>query len=193
MCEPTTIALGVMAVVSAYQAYESSKSQKEQAKYQEAVANNNAVAEEYARQDAVDRGNQRANAAISAGQDLKSAQEAAFSSRGLSLSSGTPFAILGDTSYLAGIDAATERENASREAYGHQVNQMNFRAESGLQRYRASQQNPGRAAGLSLLSSAAQFGASGGFNSTGGNLNGTTLAQNRATASFDPNLLPATN
>ena len=169
MCDPATGTITLMStlkaaaavsaiVVPAYMAHQQTQAQKEQAKFQEAIQRNNAIAADYAARDAIDRGGQKANRALSAGQDLKSAQEAAFASRGLSLSSGTPFAILGDTSYLSEIDAATARDNAAKEAYGHRVSQTNALAQAEVHASEADNANPALAAAGSLLSSASQFG-----------------------------------
>lgn len=61
-------------------------------------------------------------------QQLKSSQRASFASRGVALDEGSPLAVLVSTDYMGEVDAATIRENASREAWGYRVGASNYRA-----------------------------------------------------------------
>lgn len=184
MCEPTTIAYAVSAVVGAYGAYSSSQAAKAQAEYQAEVERNNATIAGYQRDDAIMRGGEEANRLQREAERMRGAQVARLASNGLDISSGTPLAILEDSMFFGQQDAAMARNNAAREAWGYDVQGQNAMASAGMYSNAAKAQKPGQAAGLSLLSSAAQFGAGGGFKTTGGGINmqgqGKALTNNTA-------------
>lgn len=171
MCEPTTIAYAVAAVVGAYGAYSSAQSQKAQNEYMADVERNNATVAKHQREDAIMRGGEEANRVQREAERMRGTQVARLASNGLDISSGTPLAILEDSMFFGQQDAATVRNNAAREAWGYDVQGQNAQASAGMYSSAAKAQKPGQAAGLSLLSSSAQFGAAGGLKTTG---SGTT-------------------
>lgn len=165
MCEPTTIAYGVAAVVAAYGAYSSSQASKAQAQYQSDVEQNNATIASYQREDAIARGGEEANRVQREAERMRGAQVARLASNGLDINSGTPLAILEDSVFFGQQDAATARGNAAREAWGYDVQGQNSLSSATMYSNAARNQKPGQAAGLSLLSSASMYGAGGGFSS----------------------------
>lgn len=171
MCEPTTIAYAVAAVIGAYGAYSASASSKAQAEYQSDMAENNAKVSKWQAEDAVVRGGEAAIQASRQAERMRGTQVARLTSNGLDISSGTPLAILEDTMFFGQQDANTIRNNAAREAWGHITQSSAADASSKMYGSVAGSQNPGLAAGTSLLSSAAQYGAGGGFRSGGAGTN----------------------
>lgn len=166
MCEPTTIMMGVAAVVGAYGAYSASQSSKAQAEYQSDMAANQAKVSKYQADDAIARGGEEAIKASRQAERLRGTQVARLASNGLDISSGTPLAILEDTMYFGQQDANTIRNNAAREAWGYTTQAGAQAGSSQMFASVANSQNAGLAAGTSLLSSAGQYAAMGGFKNT---------------------------
>lgn len=172
MCDPIT-AFAVAAGVGAYGAYSSSQSAKAQAEYQAEVERNNAKIAAYQRDDAIARGGEEANRVQREAERMRGAQVVRLASNGLDISSGTPLAMIEDTVFFGQEDAATARNNAAREAWGYDVQRHNALASASMYSSAAKAQKPWLSAGLSLLGSSAQFGAAGGFKSTGSGAGGT--------------------
>jgi hypothetical protein len=157
MCEPVTIAYAAAAAVGAYGAYSSSQNAKAQAEYQSDVAQANATMAGYQREDALRRGEEDAQQAARQAERMRGTQVARLASNGLDITSGSSLSILEDTAFFGAQDVQTIRNNAAREAWGYSVQADNAMASSQMYTSAAKAQNPGRAAGLSLLSSAGQF------------------------------------
>lgn len=177
MCDPVTIAVTgavVSGAVGAYGAYSSSQAAKAQAEYQSDVERNNAIIAGYQREDALARGGEEANRVQREAERLRGSQVARLASNGLDISSGTPLAILEDAAYFGQVDANTVRNNAAREAWGYDVQQNNALSSADMYKTAAKNQKPALAAGLSLLGSAGQFAAAGGFKTTGSGSSGGT-------------------
>ena len=175
MCDPVTATVLMVGsgVASAYGAYTQAQAARNQASFQADVERNNAVIAGYQRDDAIRRGGEEANRLQREAERMRGAQVVRLASNGLDISSGTPLAILEDTVFFGQEDAATARNNAAREAWGYDVQRHNALASASMYSSAAKAQKPWQAAGLSLLSSAAQFGAAGGFKSTGSGAGGT--------------------
>jgi hypothetical protein len=165
MCEPVTIAYAAAAAFAAYGAYTTSQSNKAQGEYQSAVAESNAKVANWQAEDSVVRGGEAAIQQQRQAERMRGTQVARLASNGLDISSGTPLAILEDTMFFGAQDANIIRNNAAREAWGHKVQASGSTASSMMYASAARAENPGLAAGTSLLSSAGQYGMSGGFNS----------------------------
>lgn len=181
MCEVATIAAyAAAAIAGAYGAYSSSQSAKAQAEYQSEVEQNNAKIAAYQREDAIMRGGEEANRIQREAERMRGAQVVRLASNGLDISSGTPLAMIEDSVFFGQQDAATARNNAAREAWGYEVQGQNAMSSAGMYSNAAKAQKPGQAAGLSLLSSSAQFGAAGGFKTTGsGTTSGGTISKGK--------------
>lgn len=163
MCEPTTIFLVASAVSTAYGAYSMSESNKAQAEYQSDVAAANAKVAGWQAEDTIARGGEAAVQKQREAERMRGTQVARLASTGLDINSGTPLAILEDTMYFGQQDATMIRNNAARSAWGYDVEVSNSLASSQMYSSAARAQNPGMAAGTSLLSSAGQYAAMGGF------------------------------
>ena len=71
-----------------------------------------------------------------------------LSERNISLSTGSPLDIIGDTAMFGKLDALTTRTNFEREAISHEAQQMNFNASAEQSRMRASAATYGMGASL---------------------------------------------
>lgn len=97
-------------------------------KYQAAVDNNNKIIQERQAADAISRGkNEEMLHRIKIGQ-LKGQQVNAFAKNGVEVDSGSALDVLSDTAQIGELEALTIRSNAARDAYGYQVNAMNYDA-----------------------------------------------------------------
>ena len=157
MCSITLAVMAAGAATSAYGAYSSSQAAKAQAEYQADVAQANATMAGYQREDALRRGEEDAQQAARQAERMRGTQAARLASNGLDITSGSSLSILEDTAFFGAQDAQTIRNNAAREAWGYSVQADNALASSQMYTSAAKAQNPGSAAGLSLLSSAGQF------------------------------------
>ena len=157
MCSITLAVMAAGAATSAYGAYSSSQAAKAQAEYQSDVAQANATMAGYQREDALRRGEEDAQQAARQAERMRGTQVARLASNGLDITSGSSLSILEDTAFFGAQDVQTIRNNAAREAWGYSVQADNALASSQMYTSAAKAQNPGRAAGLSLLSSAGQF------------------------------------
>ena len=63
---------------------------------------------------------------------LKGRQVAAFAASGVDPTTGTALETLGDTAAMGEIDALQIRDNAEREAWRHENDAINARAQAGL-------------------------------------------------------------
>ncbi|HDO7157150.1 MULTISPECIES: virion core protein, T7 gp14 family [Klebsiella/Raoultella group] len=126
MCEPATIAAGATLVIGAMSAY----SQNQQSKYQSAVASQNADIAEAQAQDAVNRGNIQAAEVQRRNRQAAGTQAAIMGATGADLSTGTSLDIFGDTAQFGTLDALTTVNNAQREAYGYQIQSVNYDAQA---------------------------------------------------------------
>lgn len=157
MCEPTTIMLG-MSLASGALGF---KSALDQGKYQQRVAENNAITSEYAAKDALTRGAADEQQQRIKTRQVMGAQRAALAASGVDVNSGTGSRILTDSAGLGELDALTIRENAMRSAWGYQTQAENSRAEGALARYAGKQK-----AAASLLTAggkAYKIGADAGW------------------------------
>lgn len=161
MCGPIAIAAAVAAsALTAYGQLEAGKAAKQAGDYNAAIARNNQIIAERQAEDAVKRGDIAADEQRRKTARIAGAQKAAIGASGIALDSGTPMDIFGDTAAFGELDALTIKSNAAREAYGYQVQGMNFEAEGAMARTRGN--NAQRAsyiqAGSTLLGGAAQAG-----------------------------------
>jgi len=170
MCEPTTIALAATAVAGGFSAYQAN----EQGKYQQALANQNAVMQERnADMQQHQASDTRARGVVAAEQQRDKArrmgarQATELAGNGLDISSGTSLDLFAETATLGEYDAQVVENNAAREAYGYDFQATNTRY--GARSTRASGRNA-RAAGknkaigtlLTTGAQAASLGMGGG-------------------------------
>jgi len=141
MCDPVTAAVvvGVSAGVAGYGAYRESKAKKKAAKYNAAVARNNAIIADRMAEDRLAKGRQEERNFRKQLSQLKGKQRSIYAGSGVVVDEDTPLDVLGETAELGELDAMTIKSNAEREAYGFKVQGMNFRAQEGL--YTATAKN----------------------------------------------------
>lgn len=144
-----TTAQTVMLALSAGSAVMGAAGAYQQSAQAKAVAENNARTARIQAQDALKRGDQDAADAMRKARGLVGAQQAAYSARGLDISSGTPADVIEQTDFFGQADAATARTNARKEAWAYRNQAANFRAE-------ANGENPRQAMTGSLLGGASR-------------------------------------
>lgn len=165
MCGPAAVPIAMM-VMSAMQAY----SQHKQAKYQSAVANQNADIAEAQAQDSINRGNAQAEQVRSRNRMAAGTQTATMGATGADLSTGNALDIFGDTAQYGQLDALTTVNNAQREAYGYQVQSTNAQAQA-----RGAESAGRDAVTLTLMS--APLKAYGAYQTAGGTWSPFTQSQ----------------
>ncbi|HDX2969154.1 TPA: hypothetical protein ROA45_000562 [Escherichia coli] len=129
MCGPAAFVAASVAM-SAMQAY----NQRQEGKYTQAVANQNADIAEAQAQDSINRGNIQAEELRRRNRQAAGTQAATMGAMGTDLSSGTALDIFGDTAQFGTLDTLTTVNNAQREAYGYQVQRMNATAQGNAAR-----------------------------------------------------------
>ena len=102
------------AAISSYASYESGQSQKKAGKYNAEIGRQKA-------QDALQRGAIEAAYKRAQARKMAGTQAEGAAMSGVALDSGTPLALLTETSGLGELDAMRIRNNAFREAYGHKA------------------------------------------------------------------------
>lgn len=137
--------------LQAYGAYQKGVATETAYDMQSQVEQNNAAYAEQQARDALDRGQEAVRNKRLETKQLKGSQRAALAANGIDLSQGSALNILTDTDLMGAHDAEVLRMNAAREAYGHQVNAGNDRANAALYGYRSSAENPALNAGTTLL------------------------------------------
>lgn len=137
--------------------YTASRTRQEVGNYQAAVARNNAAFASAQAADAKERGDLAASDVARRSGALQSRQAAAMAARGLDITTGSPDAILNDTSFFGEYDQRRTRSNAAREAYGFEVRAGNFQGDAAAYQAGADAENPLLSAAMggggSLLSS----------------------------------------
>ncbi|EAP0944700.1 hypothetical protein B7802_16715 [Salmonella enterica] len=126
MCSPAIAMVAVTVASTAASMY----SQNQQAKYQSAVADQNADVAEAQAQDAINRGNIEADQRRREMRQRAGTAAATMGATGAELSSGTALDVFGDNAQFGILDSLTTVNNAQREAYGYQVQSANYQAQS---------------------------------------------------------------
>lgn len=137
MCNPALAFQAVTVAMTAYGAYSESKAEKESLNYEEAMQKNNAKVAENNRaladqqaEDTKQRGEVEAQNHLRQVAALKSSQKTKMAANGLALNEGSPLSLLEDTDFQGNYDADTMRSNAARDAWGSQVQGMNYQAQA---------------------------------------------------------------
>jgi hypothetical protein len=123
MCDPVTALLVVGTAFSV-------KGQMNQASYQKKVGENNAIAQEFAAKDAMDRGRIEEDRQRTKNRQTLGAQEAALAANGIDTSTGTGLNLMTDSAGSGEMDALTIRNNAVKQAYGLEAAAGNSRADA---------------------------------------------------------------
>lgn len=127
----------IAAVIGLYAADRSASAQKKAGEYQYQVAAENKKIKDAQAQDALNRGaaevaERRMRTRLAIG-----SQKAAIAANNVDLQTGTALDILGDTALFGAVDERRIRQNARREAWGHQVQGQNSMWEGQLARFNA--------------------------------------------------------
>lgn len=124
--------------MSAYGASQQAQAAASADQYQAQVAKiNQRLSGQYAQQ-AIDDGENRVAAKQQQTSGLIGAQRATMAANGVQLDSGTPLRLQEDSAQLGAVDALTIRNNAAREAYGYQVQGLNYGQQAQLDEASAS-------------------------------------------------------
>jgi len=148
----TAAGMGMQAVG----AYNNSRATKTAYNAQAQVQRNNAIIAGWQADDALARGNQNALRVQMQARGVKGKQRASMAANGVDTTTGSALDVLTDTDYFAQQDVSTVKDNAAREAWALRNQAAGANADSELLASRAAAENPGLAAGASLLSSAGQ-------------------------------------
>lgn len=127
LAQISTAASVVGAVTSIY-------GQQQMGKYQQQVANNNAIAAEYQAADAIQRGDIEADKLRTRVEGLKGQQRAALAANGVVLDEGTAANVVLDTVELGERDVLQIKNNAAREAWALRNQAQDFRNQGLLAR-----------------------------------------------------------
>ncbi|HCO7840115.1 TPA: hypothetical protein OB695_000149 [Escherichia coli] len=134
MCSPAIAMVAVTVASTAASVY----SQQQSAKYQSAVADQNADIAENQAQDAINRGNAEADQRRREMRLRSGTAAATMGATGAELSSGSALDLFADNTQFGTLDALTTVNNAQREAYGYQVQGMNAQAQGQAARQQAN-------------------------------------------------------
>lgn len=157
MCEPTTMAMGMMGASTIAGA---SGAAKEAEAAQNAAEFNSQVAEMQAR-DAANRGQRTVDSIRQKGNQTKGQQIAALAANGVLIDSGSALQILSQTEKMVNLDSELAYENAKKEAQG-------FKTQSILEQNKADSISPSSAGFTSLLGGATSMASSyAGFKASG--------------------------
>lgn len=155
MCDPVTAGvMGAGALLSAKGAHDQASAQKDSLRYQQKVAQNNAILNNQRAADALGRGKQAVQDNMRKVAGLKGAQNARLAASGVDMGEGSALALLEDTHYFGELDNRRIYNNAEREAWGAQVGAMNDGASALLMKNSAKGISANKSAGVSLLGGA---------------------------------------
>ncbi len=140
--------------------YKKSSGEKTGYQLQAQIAKQNEAIAKSQAGDAIVRGQTTENNVRQKTAHLKSAQIADLAARGIDLSSGSALDILTSTDVMGERDALTARDNANREAWGHEVAAVNASNNAEMLDWRAEQQSPGMDATATLLGGAGKVASS---------------------------------
>lgn len=144
-------AMAASVVMSAMQAKNAAAAQQGEAKYNAAVARNNATMAEYKAQDAISRGKAAEEEHSRKVAGLIGTQRNTMAAHGLDLSEGMPLDIMSDTELLGSLDQKTIRLNSEKEAWASRVEASNFNSQASMFDTQAKNSNPSKAFSNSLL------------------------------------------
>lgn len=137
-------------------AFMAARGQQQAARYESAVAAQNARVAELRAADQAELGRLEELRARQRTAQVIGRQRAGLASLGVDLSSGSPLDLVSDTAALGELDAQIVRANAERAAWSERVRGMGFQAEGALASARARWSSPWLPTATTLLSGAGQ-------------------------------------
>lgn len=159
MCEPATLATiaiigsAMSAGVSAFGAYKETQAANASAEYNARVSERNKQIADMQANQARQQGEVDARAKAREISKLIGSQRAGFAGSGMLVDTGSAQDITEETAAFGALDAMTIRRNAANQAWGYQVQGLNYQSQADLARM--SKRNPYTAAGTTLLTGAA--------------------------------------
>jgi hypothetical protein len=142
------------AAVQTMGAYSSAKASKNAYSMQAQIAAQNAqIANQQASQAIINGQTAEQNVRLQ-GAQVMGAQRASMAANGVDLGQGSANEALTTTKYMTERDALTTKDNALRQAWGYQVQAVNYTNEGRMDSYASDSISPGMAAFSSLLSGA---------------------------------------
>lgn len=176
MCAVTAIAIGIMALGTAY----SMHAEGQAAKYNEAVDVQNAKLANTQAQNANAMGSYQADQARIRGNLMRGQQIASFAANNVDVTTGSAADILGDTAMTTATDERQARINAAQRAYGFQVQSMSDMGAAQYARYQGKTQQTGTliqgvGSMFGMAAGGMRMGGFGGTGSAGMNSGGTVL------------------
>lgn len=173
MCAITAVAIGIMALGTAY----SMHAEGQAAKYNAAVDVQNAKLANTQAQNANAMGSYAADQARIRGNLMRGQQIAVMAANNVDVTTGSAADILGDTAMTTAANERQARINAAQRAYGFQVQSLSDQGAAQYAKWQGKTQQTGtliRGIGSMVSTAAAAMGASGGTGSAGMN-SGTVL------------------
>lgn len=137
MCDITLALAAASTVIGGIGQFQQGQAAASAAEYNAKIGEMNATLSERKAKDALERGQREEQRKRMEVARLKGRQKATFAASGVDVAFGSPLDTLVDTAVLGELDALTIRSNAAREAYDFEVDAVNQRAGSALQRSRA--------------------------------------------------------
>lgn len=134
MCEPVTISMGVAMAATAVAGGISAYSQYQSAKFEEEQANANAQTAATSANRAEAVGAAEAGRLRTEGTQVISQQKVALASGGVDTSSGSAMNLFATTRATNELDVQTTRHRAAMEAWGHRVEEGQYRAQAKIAR-----------------------------------------------------------
>lgn len=137
MCDITAGLAIVSSLVGAAGAIQQGNAAAAAAKFNAKTQEMNAKISEARARDSLERGKLDEQQKRNEVAQIKGRQQAAMAANGVDIGYGSPLDTLVDTATMGELDALTVRSNAAREAYGHDVEAANKRADAQLSRMNA--------------------------------------------------------
>lgn len=132
MCDFTMALMALGTGMQVFGQVQQGDAAQAQANYQAAVDRRNADIADYQSREAISRGEVAvAERRKQIGID-ESKQIALLAANGIDVQDGSSLDIIGDTNYTGELDALAIRDNARREAFGHEVGASNYLASAGM-------------------------------------------------------------
>lgn len=144
------------ALANAWGSYEQGRIAKIGYQLQEVTLRNNIQIAQWAADDAIEAGWDKASLVRRKGRQTAGSQRARMAANGLDMTQGTSLRILEDTDYLTAQDEANVVQGAADEALAARMKGAGFNAQAGMARFQGDSINPMLLASGSLLTSGAR-------------------------------------
>lgn len=135
MAAATALLVGATALGAGSQligAYNQSQAIKAQGRYQQGIAESNAITDEMKARDAIERGRQESMVVRNRAAQVRGQQRASYAGQGVDVNSGSALSVQDEAYTMGEIDALTVKNNAWREAWGFKTDAMQQRGQGRL-------------------------------------------------------------